>query len=76
MYQYNKRKEHKMRKKSATTSDKLFAETKLRMVMRLNNMTREQAAADIEKRRLMSQNPSKCDSDKEIMSAEEFFGEI
>lgn len=65
-----------MRKKSATTSDKLFAETKLRMVMRLNNMTREQAAADIEKRRLMSQNPSKLDSDKEIMSAEEFFGEI
>ena len=62
-----------MRKKSATTSDKLFAETKLRMVMRLNNRTREQAAADIEKRRLMSQNPSKCDSDKEIMSAEEFF---
>ena len=39
-----KRKEKTMGKKTATKSDKLFEETKLRMVMRLNNMTRKQAA--------------------------------
>ena len=58
-----------------TPSDRLFAETKLKMVMKLNNMTRRQAAENIANRARTSTNASKRDLDDEIMSAEEFFGD-
>ena len=51
----------------------LFNEVKIKMVMRLNNMTRRQAVADIAKRGRTSTNASKCDSDDDLLSAEEFF---
>lgn len=65
-----------MGKKTATKSDKLFEETKLRMVMRLNNMTRRQAAADIANRARTTANASKRSSCADLISAEEFFGEV
>ena len=58
-----------------TPSDRLFAETKLKMVMKLNNMTRRQAAENIANRARTSTNASKRDLDDEIMSAEEFFAD-
>ena len=64
------------RKKAPTTpSDRLFAETKLKMVMKLNNMTRRQAAENIANRARTSASASKRDLDDELMSAEEFFGD-
>ena len=65
-----------MGKTTATESDKLFEETKLRMVMRLNNMTRKQAAADIANRARSSANASKRSSGDDLLTAEEFFGEV
>jgi hypothetical protein len=64
-----------MGKKTATKSDRLFEETKLRMVMRLNNMTRRQAAADIANRARTTANAAKRSSCDDLLTAEEFFGE-
>jgi len=51
----------------------LFDEVKIKMMMRLNNMTRRQAEAEIAKRVRTSTDASKRDSDEEFMTAEEFF---
>ncbi len=56
-------------------SDELFAETKLKMVMKLSNMSREEAVEKIESQHRTPTSAVNRDGDEDLLiSAEEFFG--